>query len=293
MAETSFPSHAAIPQSEVRRNGDGWNTPPGVNGRADASSHFPLHTIPPGALIPPPTSPAPAPLTEPELRAKLKDAIAAKASAERAMTAANEAHERATRHVARCRNTLTKYVGLDAEIDAYTVAQLRGVGRVELSAALRVRLREREVAQVELSSAERAASTLLREMAEAGKAHKRAEIARGLAMHAVVNLARERLREEMAPLEQKLAAYRQIIGWADEAKAWQPLVQRLMDDPLTASLAIDVPDAPEPMPPVPIVPVEEYYRLLRAANRPALSDAVAEEVALERARKVSPVIRPA
>lgn len=140
-------------------------------------------------------------------------------------------------------------------------------------------INDRALAETELETARRAVGTLLREMSDATTRFQEAEIAQRLAVRDVLNIGRAKLREEMAPLERKLAAYRQVINYGDNGTTWGAVTERLMSDPLHADLHVVVPDAPEPPPPPP--PRVEYKPAVVRIARPVGDDRPEEVISEE------------
>jgi hypothetical protein len=223
--------------------------------RADPRNYMPLDLQHPLQRSPAPESPhVPAPeQTETEMRERLADALQRKQQTDQALAEARARHEQAIRKQQRCADAVAGFLHLDREIEQAMIDTLRGVARVVvddaalLPEALRGKLHEREEAKIALAAVQNAAGTFLREVAEAVTADQQASFALNAAVRALTDLGRARLRDELAPLESKLAAYRQLIRWGDASPPWAEVVAGLKADPMTASFELaSVPDEPEP-----------------------------------------------
>jgi hypothetical protein len=268
MAETSFntiPPSASIPSAEVNRVGLGHGVAAANAVADDRAYHGPLnipvpeHLQPAPAVEQPPPSP---PLTELELRQRLVEAIAAYRLADQAEKAAEAVAQRAAAHVAACQQEAASFHGLDAEIDRATVEALRSSEfrpRPDLPPALRERITARERAQLDLASAERVAAMVADEFATAREAARQAEAKMRRAVSAVIGCARQVVRAELAAIERRAAAAEQILARADTGHPWSEVVERLLADPLSAALDVEVPLEPlaEPPPPLFVVPRDE------------------------------------
>jgi hypothetical protein len=259
MPETAFPPSGAVPAAATRQTGPGWDATSGRVAEArDPVSHLPLGgVLPPGTTgtlaFPEPAPPPPAP-SETELRQRLATAIETTAKAEAAMEAARTAHERALFHQRTCTSRAAEFATLAARIDGFVMAALKTTGRPDLPDEIVAQINDRARAETELEAARRAVTILLGEMANAIERHKQAENAQRIALHAVLDVGRDKLREAMAPAEAKVASFKQIIGAGSHFGPWPEVIERVMADPLNASLDVSVGDEPLPSEPVPIPP---------------------------------------
>jgi hypothetical protein len=184
-------------------------------------------------------------VTEGERRQGLVDALAARRTAQDALRAAEQAHQRGLDHQRRCQSRMAAYATLDAQVTEATLAALRNeAGRVdELPAELRALVGEREVARVDLLGADEAIAVLLREMTAATTRWQQSDRRVKLALGAVVAVGIAKLREKQHQLESELQtvinmAYSVVVS-EDNA-----LGRALVADPLGAPVEIEVdPDA--------------------------------------------------
>jgi hypothetical protein len=280
MPESSFAKldhRVPMARADVNRIGPGWdpNLAPEGSTRADPTTYFPL--VAPGGLpsepLPgPAASPPPAP-TEAELRETLEQCISAKAFADTNLQRAQETHDRAGRHVERCRTALENFATLDDEVTEATVEALRsgdGRPRVDLSDELRRRVSERNIARDDLVAAERAAVVLAEGLTASRVDADAAMKAARTAAVAVVALEAEAMALRVLQLEAEAARIREAMFGFDrinigtgmpfplivrkvfglnnprflrpiDASAWQAARDALLDDP-TAEVVIPVPD---------------------------------------------------
>jgi hypothetical protein len=174
MAEHEFsqlPSGAGFAPAGVNRVGEGWANDR-VEQYPDYELHLPLRD-PRVAYDPPLPIPPPAPPTEAELRAQLADALAAKRGRETELSRAEQAHERAEVHLAKCRGNLAAYADLDAAIAAAAIDALRcsaGIVPVGLSEEMELAIADRERARTELRAADGALTVFRQERADASQA---------------------------------------------------------------------------------------------------------------------------
>jgi hypothetical protein len=247
---------------------------------------------------------------ETERREALRSAITTRDTAAATMQQASEAHERGLHHVNKLRSQVADFISLDATIDAHITEALRLDGHADLPEELASRLAARDVAQTTLASAERAASTLLAELAAATETHKQAEAAVTSALRGVTDVERGRLREKASRLKLKSDAIYQLAGWGNTAEPWRAVCDALLADP-QASITIpdgSLPDEPEAEPPArpfvilpppyemtdtatgETVTVAEFHRRRRAeilAQAGPVSEAMAIEAAIMRSRKLA------
>jgi hypothetical protein len=224
--------------------------------RHDPTLNVPLYVAVPGQSPPvpePPQSP-PKPLTEAQRREVLRVVIEARKATEDAAKAASEALSRAREHRAACASELAKFDDLEAQISDATVAGLRSAtGRPDLS-AFTVQISAREVAQTTLTAADAALVTLAHDHEQATARVQSVQGRERVALTAVLELERNRLRGEQRWHEQQAAAYAQLAGWSDTHEKWQAVAKRLTSDPLRASIDIgDVPEEPVKEPPKPTI----------------------------------------
>jgi hypothetical protein len=90
------------------------------------------------------------------------------------------------------------------------------------------------------------------ELEQATDAHRRSEVPQAEALAAVIEAAKEPLREELTRRELKTAALRQALERGPRAAPWLPVTEALLADPMTAALEVAVADAPLPNPPKPV-----------------------------------------
>jgi hypothetical protein len=151
----------------------------------------------------PPTPQAPAlPQDESALRVMIAAAIEARGEAQASLRLSEAAHERAERHIERCRTALAVFAQLDEQITAATVQQLVDGDRprIDLSDGLREKLTERSRAEADLQAAERAVGVLRRHRADVSVAVGKAvtEVQRlGIAVLAVQAIADAQRLEAM------------------------------------------------------------------------------------------------
>jgi hypothetical protein len=282
-----------LAQPEVRHVGPGWDNPGMLVDRQDPVTYLPFQ-LPGGALLPapePPPKPKPPELTEDQKRERLAQIIAAQAKAKAAMDDAVARHERALADEARCRKMLASYATLPAEIGAAKERALRAGTDAALPDALRARLAARGEAEAELLAAQRAVATFVEEREQATRVHSQSIWPLREAQRAVIAIECDRLRTEVKPLEEKVAAYRQILRWDIDAGPWVAVAEALMADPMGASIAVRVPDAPLPdAPPVAMVPPPpppSVVKLMRPIGDPRPMEVLteAELAARERANR--------
>jgi hypothetical protein len=130
---------------------------------------LPPDVIPYGNDRPPPVvmPPAPAPPTEAEARRVLAERQQVKREADAALQAAEAAYLRARQHLALCIDDAAGFDTLDAEIAAFTAAQLRsgeGRPRHDHDETHRARIAARDQARAALSTARAAEATLATEL---------------------------------------------------------------------------------------------------------------------------------
>jgi hypothetical protein len=186
------------------------------------------------------------------LRATLATAIEDEHIAAIVLSDAQAAHARAQRHVERCGCSLDRFADLDDEITRATAEWLReNSAELREHAELHARTIEREQLRIDYAAAARAAEVLAVELSTARAKSAAAVAAVTKATAAVTNIGRNRLREQLAAIEQRAAAYRQAIDWGDATAIWRPVIERLHADPVDACLDVAVGDAPIPPPPLP------------------------------------------
>jgi hypothetical protein len=256
MAETTFPPSAAVAQPVINKTGNGWANDGLVADRQDATANLPLtNPAAPEAPSTPPPAPAPPVLTEGEKRERLAEAIAARSATSAAMQRAEEAHTRAVLHHDHCQKVMESFADLEAAVDAHVLTNIRVDGDAELSPELRSRMAARELAHRAVVAAARAVKALTVELDQATDAHRRAEWPQSEALAALIDSAKEPLREELRRVELKAAALQQALERGPHAAPWLLVAAALVADPMTATLDVVVPDAPLPSPPSPPRPV--------------------------------------
>jgi hypothetical protein len=223
--------------------------------RHDPTLNVPLNAPVPGVLTAapePPLQPPPEPPSEGERRSALAEAIKARKAALAALEAAQERRRRAEEHRAGCAADVAGFDDLDARIAAYTTETLRGESGRPDASAFAEDITRREMALAGLTAANAALATFAAEHAQATTEGQAAAAREKLAVSAVLDLERARLREAQRALEQRVDAYSQLLRWPDSAAPWARVVERLLLDPLQADLDVGaVPDAPvaEPLAP--------------------------------------------
>jgi hypothetical protein len=159
-----------VERAELNRVGPGWSDDR-VERHPDYDLHLPLVDTR-FDMTPPPITPAPLP-NEQELRGQLAEALRIKSECETMAGRAQAAHDRAERHVERCKGRVAEYAGLDSAIAASTVEALRcDEGRMspDMTEEQEIAIGDRELARAELTAAESALTTFRSEYAEAAEA---------------------------------------------------------------------------------------------------------------------------
>lgn len=237
--------------------------------RDDPAPYVPLYVLAPGELPPapepPPAPPQPEP-TEAEARQALADAIKARAAARTALDNATAAHERGLQHIAKLQREAAKYANLQAAIDEHITEALRLDGHAELPDELRDQWTARAIAATELASAQRVVEQLLRERAAATDAYRRTEWPVTGALDRVLDFAKAPLHEELRRVRLRAEALSQAVQRGPHAAPWTAVRDRLMADPFTDDLAIEIGDAPLPeVPQPPLTPVfNDAIKLMRS-----------------------------
>jgi hypothetical protein len=283
------------------------------NIRDDGHSYFPLHIQGSGELPPAPeplyVAPSP-PLSEGELRQRLAECLQATQAAQQALEAAQAACGRAKAHRHDCEVELHRFDDLEQEIADATLTALRGPEGKPNTSAFAGRIADRTLAEAALLAASTAEVELAHEHYAAGEKHKLAAQKERSTLHALLLVARDALKPELRRLEKQLDAFSQAYRRGDDAAPWASVAQALRDDPMGASLGVEIPDAPEPMAPVPLtgafalvpatikdarpvdagddwsdeaMPAAEYHQ--REGRRRQAEMAMTEAAALEAARK--------
>jgi hypothetical protein len=281
------------PGSGVDRVGgpqDVGNISPDTTVRHDDTLHMPLslHISGPGVLPPaPPPAPTPPAPSELELRAQLALAIETKHERENEFARAEAAHERAERHLARCRQRAAEYAGLSEVITRNTVEALRcSAGMLDplIDEETELALNDRTKSQEELAAAQSAVSTFLHERAQAAQALGDASRQVDVAVARILAFPAEQLAREYEALQERAkvicaalvtfdsmiatpnkvavpASVRIVYNGIDEnqfvrllasplSALWRDAAAALRNDP-TAQVELALPDAPPSPPPLP------------------------------------------
>jgi hypothetical protein len=218
--------------------------------RHDSTLNLPLDGAQPGVLTAapePPPRPPPAPPSAAERRSALADAIAARETAQEALQVAQERHLRAQAHRNGCADDVSRFDDLPARIAAHTEAALRGEGGRPDPGSFSEELALQQAALAGLNAANSALAIFAAEHETATTAWRAAAAREKLAIGAVLELERDRLRAEQKQLELKVDAFAQLLRWTDTAAPWAKVVERLLADPLGADLSVgEVPATPQP-----------------------------------------------
>jgi hypothetical protein len=188
--------------------------------RDDLTTYSPLQA--PGALEhgwSPPAPPPKAPPTEAERREVLEQCVIAARFAADNVDRAHETHERAVRHVERCREALAEFDGLDQQITDATVEALRsgdGRPRVDNDDPLRRRVIERDLAQADLRAAEHALAVLFDALTDAQADAAAATKAANIAAAEIVALTAEAMAQDILDREAETQRQRELLYGFDK-----------------------------------------------------------------------------
>jgi hypothetical protein len=254
----------------------GYDLPPGTAERAEAITNTPLQVFAPGELPPAEPRPAPPAPTEAELRERLGELIELRKVADADLTSAEAAHQRASQHLADCRNAHAGFENLDSSIASYVASALRDGRDDPLPADLRLKRERRMQAWDALEAAQRAYAQLDGELAQArGEAAQAARAARKMALsimaHEAVAVAERygslealqgRLVELLVSFDRVstpsgilppgavLDVLRSDLRGRDARRVdpapWQTVLDKLLADP-DASVAVAPPDLEPPL----------------------------------------------
>ena len=228
-----------------------------------------------GELDPAPETPPPLPPTEAELRERLREAITTYCAVDGAEQQAAAGAQLAAAHVEACHARLSTFASLDSEVDACLIGQLREAERIELPDELRARSLQRQEARDALAAAERAHTTLQRELtaarAQATKARQTADAAAAV----VLGIEAERLAQRHAALLAEadrvvdalgfgravagthvalpesvsgilVGHQRRLASAGIDTGTWEEAHAALLVDP-DAEVSIELPPAPQPL----------------------------------------------
>jgi hypothetical protein len=248
---------------------------------------------------------------ETERRNALRERLAERDAAREIARGANDAHTRALANLERATAAVNRYGTLDAAIEQFTVDALRDGDSAVLPDAMADQVSARQLAVIDLVSADRAVAVLRHELTEAIAAAERCDGAVRAVLRSVTDIERGRLRDMGQRLKARGEAILQLSAWGDLSADWQPICDALLADPLNAPITIadaDLPDEPveikPPPPPVFIAPSDEItiagtgekvtmaelQRRHLLAMRPRVdptAEAIAVEAAIRQTRRLS------
>jgi hypothetical protein len=254
MAISSFTN---LPGAGIDRIGGQADEAPNRVGRNDGVNHQPLTLQWPDGVLHVQPGPDPWPpqqaqdeATEADRRRALYDAIEQRKAAQAALSLASEAYQSASQHRADAQRHAASYLGLQDELNIATVEQLRGSrGKPDLS-MFEARIADRTKADMVLVAASESEVALRREMADATRTVQDTEHKVWDATRLLLQATRADLLAEAQRLSRKAEAFSQISNAAQTDWPWNVVVEKLMLDPLGASLTdFVVPDQPHPVPP--------------------------------------------
>jgi hypothetical protein len=165
----------------------------------------------------------------------------AHAEAVSALAAAQEVYDRALARMEKCEQDLQSHADLDAEIEAWTVRQLKENRTTDLSYAFKTRLTERAQAKDRFDIAKAAQAKLQRELATAQGTARQAERFVKAAASAYIMRQAEEMVEDLRRAEAAAVECRSIL--LSLGAAWLPGLHGAYPLPASIAAALNAPMA--------------------------------------------------